>query len=76
MSEIAIRVDKLGKRYRIGSRGSRFKYRSLRDDLSGLGKRLLQRLGGKKNELQALSRSTKGTLLVSLGATVLVKARC
>jgi lipopolysaccharide transport system ATP-binding protein len=53
MSEIAIRVDKLGKRYRIGSRGSRFKYRSLRDDLSGLGKRLLQRLGGKKNELQA-----------------------
>jgi lipopolysaccharide transport system ATP-binding protein len=50
MEPLAIRVDNLSKRYRIGRSGNRYKYRTLRDDLSGMVKKTLRRLGGRKDE--------------------------
>jgi lipopolysaccharide transport system ATP-binding protein len=46
MTDIALRVEGLGKRYRIGLRdssaGGRYRYKSLRDSLGGLAKRPLR----------------------------------
>ncbi len=48
MSDIALRVEGLGKRYRLGlqdnASGGRFRYKSLRDSLGGLAERPLQTL--------------------------------
>ncbi len=45
MSEIALRIEGLGKRYRLGLRdnsgGGRYRYKSLRDSLGSFGKRPL-----------------------------------
>ena len=35
MSDVAIMVDSLGKRYRLGRRGGIYSYKSLRDDIAG-----------------------------------------
>ena len=44
-SDLAVRVEGVGKRYRIGAAaGGRFKYKSLRDSLGGLARRPLDAL--------------------------------
>ncbi len=48
MTDIAIRVENLGKSYRIGHQagGQRGRYRTLRDDLLALPGGVLQRMPG------------------------------
>jgi len=46
MSDIAIRVENLGKRYRLGQMEP---YRTLRDTLANMGKRLVHRIARPKS---------------------------
>ena len=49
MSDLAVRVESVGKRYRIGAAaGGRFKYKSLRDTLGGLARRPLDAVRSRR----------------------------
>ena len=50
MDDIAIRVEGLGKRFRLRHAGGRTRYRTLREDLLGLPRRLLAGLSGRRDE--------------------------
>lgn len=50
MDDIAIRVDGLGKRFRLRHAAGRSNYRTLRDELRGLPRRLLAGLTGRREE--------------------------
>jgi lipopolysaccharide transport system ATP-binding protein len=50
MDDIAIRVEGLGKRFRLRHAGSRPRYRTLREDLLGLPRRLLAGFSGHRDE--------------------------
>jgi lipopolysaccharide transport system ATP-binding protein len=53
-SEIAIRAENIGKRYRIGATQGVSRYRSLREDIAGLASKRRSKAGGADKDLWAL----------------------
>jgi lipopolysaccharide transport system ATP-binding protein len=53
-SEIAIRAENIGKRYRIGATQGVSRYRSLREDIAGLASKRRSKAGGAERDLWAL----------------------
>jgi lipopolysaccharide transport system ATP-binding protein len=50
MDEVAIRVEGLGKRFRLQHTGGSVRYRTLREDILGLPRRFLAGLRGRRDE--------------------------
>ena len=87
MSEFAIRARGLGKRYRVGTSE---RYTALRDELARLPRAIMTSIGRSLSpraraqgaratygpSKTSIWKSVRAKSWVSLGATVLVRARC